>query len=127
MAKIQINEDNIKQIVDETIRRILNESNEDLWDSLIDAVGYNYYDDDPASFVRDFEYMVRDVLTESEWGTDYHCTPEELVPYLTILRERVNGDYQKMYEGIKAKQIEANQVLDNCVEMITKYKQGYKL
>ena len=133
---MNINESKIRQIVNETIKKVLKENTENVsMETIEDIVGYSYDPDEPYRFVFDFKMMVEDVLkTEMNKKkypgdpfydrTDYpDCNPELIGEYIEIYRTQMNNDIMTIYNNLKEKQIEANEMLDQCVNLYTQYKQ----
>lgn len=134
---MNINESKIRQIVNESIRKVLKENTENVsMETIEDIVGYSYDQDEPYRFAFDFKMMVEDVLkTEMNKkkhpgdpfydGTDYpDCNPELIGKYIEIYRTQMNNDIMTIYNNLKEKQIEANEMLDQCVNLYTQYKQN---
>jgi hypothetical protein len=104
-------------------------------ETIEDIVGYSYDPDEPCRFAFDFKMMVEDVLkTEMNKRkhpgdplydyTDYpNCNPELISKYIEIYRTQMNNDIMTIYNNLKEQQIEANEMLDQCVNLYTQYKQ----
>ena len=130
-----MNNTKIKNIIKESIRRVLKENlDNSSWEELIDIIGYNYYEDEPEHILPDFQYMVDDVLTNaynkknkdtSLFDTDYpECNPENIGKYIEMMRTHVNNDFMQLYNQLKEKQVHANEILDNCTKQFVNFKQG---
>jgi len=134
---MELNETKIKQIVNETIKKVLKENTENVSMKTIEnIVGYSYDHDEPYRFAFDFNMMVEDVLKREMNkkkhpgdpfydSTDYpDCNPELIGKYIEIYRTQMNNDMMTIYNNLKEKQIEANEILDQCVNLYTQYKQN---
>lgn len=134
---MKLNETKIKQIVNETIKKVLKENTENASiETVEDIVGYSYDPDEPYRFAFDFKMMVEDVLGNEAFKkkypgdqfydrTDYpDCNPEMIGEYIEIYRTQMNNDMMTIYNNLKEKQIEANEMLDQCVNLYTQYKQN---
>lgn len=125
----------LKKIVSESIRKILFENVENVtMDTLEEIVGYKYYPDEPHKFVDDFEMMIKNVLStaikknngeELLFDTDYpECNPDMVGTYINVYRNQMNNDFMKIYNELKEKQVNANNLLDECVQLFIQYKQS---
>lgn len=125
----------LKKIVSESIKKTLFENMENVtMDTLEELVGYKYYPDEPHKFVDDFEMMIRDVLStatrknngeELLFDTDYpECNPDMVGTYINVYRNQMNSDFMKIYNELREKQVNANNLLDECVQLFTQYKQS---
>lgn len=134
---MNINESKLRQIVNESIRKVLNENTDNTsMETIENIVGYSYDQDEPYRFAFDFKMMVEDVLSNEAFKkkypgdsfynrTDYpDCNPELIGEYIEIYRKQMNNDMMTIYNNLKEKQIEANEMLDQCVNLYTQYKQN---
>lgn len=134
---MKLNENKIKQIVNETIKKVLKENTENVsMETIEDITNYSYDPDKPYDFAFDFKMMVEDVLGNEAFKkkypgdpfydrTDYpDCNPELIGEYIEIYRTQMNNDMMTIYNNLKEKQIEANEMLDQCVNLYTQYKQN---
>ena len=132
-----ISESKLKQIVNETIKKVLKENTENVsMETIENIIDYSYDPDEPYRFAFDFKMMVEDVLSnemnkKKHPGdpfyneTDYpDCNPELIGEYIETYRTQMNNDMMTIYNNLKEKQIEANEMLDQCVNLYTQYKQN---
>ena len=134
---MKLNETKIKQIVNESIKKILKENVDGVsMDTIENIVGYSYDHDEPYRFAFDFKMMVEDVLNNEAYKKKYpgdpfyeksdypDCNPELIGEYIETYRTQMNNDMMTIYNNLKEKQIEANEMLDQCVNLFTQYKQN---
>lgn len=134
---MKLNESKLKQIVNESIKKILKENIDNVsMETIEDVTNYSYDPDEPYGFAYYFKAMVEDVLkTEMNKKkypgdpfydrTDYpDCNPELIGEYIEIYRTQMNNDMMTIYNNLKEKQIEANEMLDQCINLYTQYKQN---
>lgn len=134
---MNINESKIRQIVNESIRKVLKENTENVsMETIENIIDYSYDPDEPYRFAFDFKMMVEDVLNNEAYKKKYpgdpfyeksdypDCNPELIGEYIETYRTQMNNDMMTIYNNLKEKQIEANEMLDQCVNLFTQYKQN---
>ena len=135
---MKLNETKIKQIVNESIKKVLKENADNIsMETIEDIVDYSYDPDEPYHFAYYFKMMVESVLENEAFKkkypdshpffgkTDYpDCNPELIGEYIETYRTQMNNDMMTIYNNLKEKQIEANEMLDQCVNLYTQYKQN---
>ena len=129
-----INQHKLNEIIKESIKRVLSENNNNTWEDLMNDIDSKYHEDEPWNFVDDFKYYVESVLSDAygrahdeDWLDNYyHASPDAMGEYTNMVREKVNTDFEQIYDTLKQYQIKSNADLDECVKMYTTYKQGGK-
>ena len=133
MKKLFISDQDIRNIIREAVQNILTDNNNPSIEQIEELVGYRFYEDDPLSFIEDFEHCFMDVVenqTIKQRGetpfikSDYdNLTVEQLEPYIPFLRKQCEQSLQKLFLEYKQKMEQSYKLLDNCVRALQQYKQ----
>lgn len=138
--QIKLSEQELRDILKESIHKILSEDNSQKSDEQIikeieNIIGYHFFDDDPSSFADDFSRFFIELaqykydmqtkgesIYEGDFDQDY--TVEQLFPYVELLRKALQNHLAKLYQKFQQDLQKSNESLNNCVEAYARYKRG---
>lgn len=128
----------LANIISESINKVLKEENNAFDISrLEELVGYHYDNEEPKSFLRDYELTLEEVMDvaryraegDEEWVNKSHYKDidlNELLSYIEPMRQKLEMDLQNKFEEIKKEYGECNAILNGMIEKYSNFKQGKK-
>lgn len=138
--QIKLSEQELRNILKESIYKILSEDNSQKSDEQIikeieDLIGYHFFEDEPLRFVEGFTSFFMDLVQykfemettgESfyEGDFDQNHSVEQTYEYIEPLRKALQNHLTKLYQKIQQDIQNSNDYLNKCVETYVKYKRG---